>query len=413
MTPTDSSHSPIALPLYAGSLCRPTVTIPPTANNETVNAVFQDNADLIGLVVVEDGRPIGLINRNIFFSQMAQPFRRELYLRKSCLAFMDKEPLVVDQFIALEELSYRAVALGEKALADGVIICSQGRYLGTASGVDLLRALADLQAARNRQVMASIDYASVIQNSFLKNSRQALESCLQQAFLLWQPRDPVGGDCYYCRSTAEGLFLALIDCTGHGVPGAFMTLIVSSALSQAAERQSLSDPAAVMGEVNRLVKSGLGQELRPGERASASRSDDGMDGGFLWIPRGASSVTYAGARIPLYLEREDDGDAVCVEACRRGVGYVDTPMDQTWTNRVVPVTPGTTAFLTSDGMIDQIGGPKRIAFGRRRILECLRATRGSPVRERGEALWSHLLAYQGSETRRDDASFFLGHTATR
>lgn len=118
----------------AGDLCTtvPCMTVEET--NEKVMEVFNRHRELVTLPVVEGNRPIGLINRNIFMSQMSKPFRVELYGKKSCIAFMDKDPLVVDAALDLEALTFRTVEYGEKALSDGFIITRDGEFAGSATG---------------------------------------------------------------------------------------------------------------------------------------------------------------------------------------------------------------------------------------------------------------------------------------
>jgi hypothetical protein len=101
---------------------------------------------------------------------MSKQFRMELYGRKSCIAFMDKEPLIVDAALDIDALTFRTVEYGEKALSDGFIITRDGAFAGTGNGLQLMRVVADMQASRNRQIMHSIEYASVIQQSTLRSS---------------------------------------------------------------------------------------------------------------------------------------------------------------------------------------------------------------------------------------------------
>ena len=165
--------------------------------NQDVLEVFTEHRELATLPVTEHDRPIGLINRSIFLSQMSKPYHRELYNRKSCIAFMDKEPLIVDAAMSIEALTFRTVEYGEKALTDGFIIARDGRFLGVGHGLQLMRVVADIQAERNRQIMHSIDYASIIQRAMLRASREALAHTLPDAALVWEPRDVVGGDFYH------------------------------------------------------------------------------------------------------------------------------------------------------------------------------------------------------------------------
>lgn len=243
-----------ASPRCAGDLCQEFPAVDAADSNSLAMEIFYARRDMGSLAVVEGDRPIGLINRDIFLSQMSKPFHRELYDKKSCIAFMDKEPLIVDADMSIEALTFKTVEAGNKALSDGFIVTRQGRFVGLASGFQLLGAVAEVQAEKNRQIMQSIEYASVIQQAMLRASRDALSSMLADAALVWEPRDVVGGDFYHFASFPDGWFCAVADCTGHGVPGAFMTLLASASLSQALERIGPRDPAALLAAVNRNVK---------------------------------------------------------------------------------------------------------------------------------------------------------------
>jgi len=391
----------------AEDLAVPTPSVTTEQTNQDVLEVFAMHRDLACLPVTETGRPIGLINRSIFLSQMSKPYHRELYNRKSCIAFMDKEPLIVDAAMSIDALTFRTVEYGEKALADGFIIARDGQYIGLGQGLQLMRVVADMQAERNRQIMHSIDYASTIQRAMLRTSRESLAATLPDAALVWEPRDVVGGDFYHFAAFEDGWFAALADCTGHGVPGAFMTLIASSLLTQALEQMGPRDPGALLMAVNRGIKQMLGQTDRePRRMPDTSASDDGMDAAFFWFDNATRQLTFAGAKASLFVLQPDEADGEMVNGARMGVGYVDTAMDFMWQNSVVPTQTGTLVFVTTDGLIDQIGGPREIAFGKRRMREAICAHRHAPAPALGDAVLDVHRAWQGTQRRRDDLTFF-------
>ena len=407
--------SPAARPRFrqpcAEDLAVATPSVTTDHTNQDVLEVFALHRDLACLPVTEQGRPIGLITRSIFLSQMSKPYHRELYNRKSCIAFMDKEPLVVDAEMGIDALTFRTVEYGEKALADGFIVARGGQYIGLGQGLQLMRVVADMQAERNRQIMQSIDYASTIQRAMLRTSRDTLAATLPDAALVWEPRDVVGGDFYHFAAFADGWFAALADCTGHGVPGAFMTLIASSLLTQALEQQGPRDPGALLMAVNRGIKQMLGQTDREADQEArrlpgATASDDGLDAAFFWFDNATRALTFAGAKSSLFVLQPGDADGAMVNGARMGVGYVDTGMDYTWQNATVPTQPGTLVFVTTDGLIDQIGGPKEIAFGKRRMREAICARRDGSAAEIGDAVLAAHRAWQGAQRRRDDLTFF-------
>lgn len=375
--------------------------------NEKVLDVFGRHRNLISLPVLEGSQPIGLINRNIFFSQMSKPYRMELYGRKSCIAFMDKEPLVVDASMDIEALTLKAVSIGEKTLSDGFIITREDAFIGVGGGLQLMRVVADMQEARNRQIMHSIEYASVIQQSTLRSSREALARACPDADLVWEPRDVVGGDFYQFSVDTQGWFATVADCTGHGVPGAFMTLIASTSLSQAIERHGARDPARLLCSVNRSIKQMLGQIDKQGDTTG---SDDGMDAACFWFEPERGRLLFAGARLALFVLRPDADEVEVVEGQRKGVGYVDTEFDFTWRNQELVLPPGSLVFITTDGLIDQVGSPRAIAFGKRRVRELLLGQRGRTSAEVNLAVLDALRAWQGEHHRRDDLTLFSFRT---
>ncbi len=397
----------------AGSLLKSAPTVTAEQTNDEVLAMLTKQVDLHSLPVVEGDKPVGLINRNIFMDGMAKPFRRELYGRKSCIAFMDKQPLIVDQGMSIQELSFKVVDSGGKTLNDGfVIVDEHGKYLGVGTGEDMVKVVSYLQAEKNRLVMESINYASVIQKSFLRSSREDMASSLTDYFMHWEPRDKVGGDYYFCKKFDDGFFLALIDCTGHGVPGAFMTLIMASFLDHILMEDNRHDPAGALAAMNRKVKTALGQigeqnvvpidGSRFGRMANGEQSDDGMDTGFCWISLEAGKMIYAGAKTPLFLLQ--NGEINVVDGDKKGVAYVDTPMDYQWTNKEVALSAGTCVYLTTDGIIDQIGGPKDIAFGKKRFSSLLVEHGSKPMVEQKDIIMNAFYQYQGKQRRRDDVS---------
>lgn len=387
----------------AADLCIKTIAVNSDVTNAAVLDLFTEHREVISLPVLEDGRPIGLISRSIFMSRMSKQFYHEVYGKKTCIAFMDKEPLMVDAAMSIEALAFRAVEAGEKALADGFIITVDGALCGVGFGLQLMNVVAKMQAEKNRHIMHSIDYASVIQRAMLRASVQALaETGGGDGHLVWQPRDVVGGDFHqFCRYP-DGWFAAIADCTGHGVPGAFMTLIASSTLSGALQKHGPRDPAALMAEVNRGIKTMLGQV---DGRAETRGSDDGMDAAFLWFDNATRVLTLAGAKIGVFLLRPDASEVDSIDGERMGVGYVDSPPDYCWTNRTLAIAPDSVLLVTTDGLVDQIGGPREIAYGKRRIRDSMLQQRGATAEALNLAVLGDFQAWQGEQPRRDDLTF--------
>jgi serine phosphatase RsbU (regulator of sigma subunit) len=331
----------------------------------------------------------------------ARPFQRELWGRRACEMLMDREPLVVDVADPLHAVAARAVRLGARVLRDGFVAVRDGKYAGVGTGFAILEASAALEAARAAQLVANVEYASLIQRSQMDVSREELATSWPAHALRWDPRDVVGGDCFLFRARPEGLVGAVIDCTGHGVSGAFMTLIVLSALERAldAAAAGLPDPGALLGALSREVKRVLGQR---GSAARTGRSDDGFDGACFAIPSRGSEILFAGARLPMLVATADGVESV--EGSRTNGGYRSTRDDEAWATRRIALPAAGALVIATDGVTDQVGGPRAIPFGRRRLAATVGevATRGaSVVLERVTAALSE---WQGKEPRRDDVT---------
>ena len=374
-------------------------------SNGEVFRLFEEHPGLTGLPVLEGGRPIGMINRNIFMQSFARPFHREIYLQKSCIAFMDKAPLVVERDTSIQDLSFKVIAGGEKALADGFIITEQGVYAGVGRASDMLQAVADLQAEKNRLVMESIDYGSVIQRSLSRVSRESMRRTLNDHFLIWEPRDIVSGDFYYFHAYEDGFLVILFDCTGHGVPGAFMTLIMSAFLQSALNEGDHRNPGELIAAVNRRVKQAMGQiDHSHGEPDAEPVSDDGMDAAFCWVDLKQRKLTYAGAHLPLFIQCPGDTEVRIIEGERAGVGYATTAMEQQWKNHELDLPEDSCIYFFTDGVTDQLGGKKGIAFGKRRIRELLLQHADKPLPEQRIELMNAFSSYQGKHPRKDDVA---------
>ncbi|PKH25005.1 protein-serine/threonine phosphatase [Enterobacterales bacterium CwR94] len=388
--------------LTARDLAHQVPWVTPDTDNLDVVTLFNEHKNLVSLPVVEQGRPFGLINRQLFLSQMTRPFFRELYDRKSCIAFMDKTPLVIEANSTLEQVADQVVACGDKTITDGFILAEEGHYLGLGLGMDLIKTVSQVQAQQHQQIMQSIEYARVIQEAMLDKSRSAMDMRLQDWCLSWQPRDCVGGDYYVFLPQPQGFFMMLADCTGHGVPGAFMTVILAGALEKAFQHASLQAPERVLQHVNLAIKETLGQF---NQQTRFALSNDGCDAFAAWIDTAEHRLCWAGARSAAFLVRPD-AEPESLVCDKMGVGYTDTPVDYVWTRHEITFEPQDMLFTVTDGVTDQPGGERGIMFGKRRIRELLDVHRQSSMNEVSQALMHASEQWQGSEHRRDDVTWF-------
>ncbi len=255
-------------------------------------------------------------------------------------------------------------------------------------------------AAANQLILQSLRYASRIQSAVLP-ARQELEVVAADHFLIWEPRDIVGGDFFWFQPIEDGYAVIVGDCTGHGVPGAFMTLIAWGLLDRMLRTASSDKPSEVLTGLHRGVQSLLGQNEEGGE------TDDGLEAGVCFIKPAKREMSFAGARFSLWRANQDD--VIEIKGDRKGIGYRRYPQGTTYTDYTFPYDDRDSFYLSTDGLIDQIGGPRGRSFGKRRFLELLKQNRGIPMRAQEESLRRALERHQGEQLRRDDLTV-LGFT---
>ncbi|MBF0192323.1 MAG: response regulator [Magnetococcales bacterium] len=242
----------------------------------------------------------------------------------------------------------------------------------------------------------SILYASNIQRSILPNP-EILIRIFEDHFIFWDPRDMVGGDIYWCRPWGDGVLFALGDCTGHGVPGAFMTLIVTGAFDRACSEIPPGELGRLLSRTHQLVQITLKQDTALGE------SDDGMELGLCYLTQGQTRLQYAGARFSLFVCPAGSAPFE-VKGDKKGIGYRRVPFVQEFAQVDVEVMPDTRYYMSSDGLIDQVGSAVRRGFGKVRLLELLGRLGEKAMEEQKAIIRKHLLEHQGEESRRDDVS---------
>lgn len=244
--------------------------------------------------------------------------------------------------------------------------------------------------AAHKQINDSIDYASLIQRAILPD-RELVQSLGEHHFVLWQPRDVVGGDFYVFRAEGNSCLLGVVDCAGHGVPGAMMTMLARAAIDQAITLAGVPSPAAILARTDLAMRT----MLRDGELPRAIATS--MDAGLCFIDRDSRTLRFAGAKMSLYWS---DGDTVGeVKGHRRALNdrrqgdYQDIDM---------PLSPHCTYYLVSDGFLDQAGGDHGFGFGASRLAAMLREHARQPLAEQGRAFEAALARYRGALPQRDD-----------
>ena len=242
----------------------------------------------------------------------------------------------------------------------------------------------------HKKINDSIDYASLIQHAILPK-RELVQALGDRHMVLWQPRDVVGGDFYVYRASDQGCLLGVVDCAGHGVPGALMTMLAHAAIDQAITDIGLTDPAAILARTDRIVRS----TLRDGQARHALATN--MDVGLVYLDFERRDVTFAGAKIALYFS---DGETLEeLPAARRAIG--DRRPGE-YSNARITLQAGRTFYLTTDGFLDQAGGEQGYGFGNRRFAEMILRHARLPLDDQRAAFSATLVEYQGDFPQRDD-----------
>jgi len=237
----------------------------------------------------------------------------------------------------------------------------------------------------------SINYALLIQNAILPD-RHLKQAMGEQFFVLWRPRDIVGGDFYFYRGDDGGKLFGVIDCAGHGVPGACMTMAAHAALEVATQAVGYQDPAAILQQTDTVVRNMLPLD----DRIVAT-----IDASFCHYAADTHTLTFAGAHQSLFWT-----DGVVCQEITGGRRSLNDRKHGTYTNVKLQATPSHTYYLTSDGLLDQAGGDSQHGFGAKRFHAWILQHAHLSLAEQRQALIEALDAYRGSQLQRDDITVF-------
>jgi serine phosphatase RsbU (regulator of sigma subunit) len=268
---------------------------------------------------------------------------------------------------------------------------------------DKLKALNHTISTKNRKITDSIGYAQSMQAAILP-SPMVLRQHLKDHFIIYQSKEIVSGDLYWCSrvQASEGsrLTLAAIDCTGHGVPGGFMSMIAHTLLSEIINHKGVSEPKDILQELNGGIHAALNQDER--------LLRDGMDLAICSLEEagnGQVRVLFSGARRPL-IYVEPGKEATYVKGETRSIGGIHAAhTDSHFTHQEFLLPSGTALYLTSDGFAEQ-GTAKTGKIGTKQLLEVLAAHGSEPMSAQQAALEQLLERYQVHTEQRDDILVF-------
>lgn len=244
-------------------------------------------------------------------------------------------------------------------------------------------------AQKNKDITDSIRYAKRIQFAILPEKPP-----FKNTFILFKPKDIVSGDFYWFLDTGERQFFSAVDCTGHGVPGAFMSIIGHNSLNKIVREYGIMDPGKILSQLNKEVISTLHQ------RSDTSDVMDGMDLSLICYIPGENILEYAGAFSPLYLVR--NGEIIETKADKVSIGRSSYHNKVEYTTHRITLQPKDTVYLFSDGYADQFGGEKMKKFKYRNFKNLLLKIQGQSMDRQRLTLDQTIEEWRGDIEQLDD-----------
>jgi PAS domain S-box-containing protein len=246
---------------------------------------------------------------------------------------------------------------------------------------------------KNKKINDSINYAKRIQNAILPNTR-LVNKALPDSFVLYKPRDVVSGDFPWFVQIKDDLFIAAVDCTGHGVPGALLSLIGYFLLNDIVRSRKITDP----GKILDLLDEGVTQTLRQDQDDSATK--DGMDIALCRINAESRTVEYAGAHRPLYIMKKGVMEEVKGNKFPIGGGIFKNQTNFTTTK--MELAKGDSFYFSSDGFPDQFGGPEERKFGPKKTREIIERVHKGAMKDAAVVFDTEWEAWRGATRQTDD-----------
>lgn len=236
---------------------------------------------------------------------------------------------------------------------------------------------------QKQKIVDSITYAQRIQKSILMDESE-IQNYLPECFIYFQPKDIVSGDFYWFSKSNDKIIIAAVDCTGHGVPGAFMSMIGNTLLNQIVNEKKITTPSEILEQLNTGIYKSLHQDKED------ALSDDGMDIALCVINYKKNEIEFAGAGNSLYVISDEKLETLTAEPF--GIGGTDILFNQNdtikkeFTNHTISIKKDMSIYLFSDGYLDQFGGPEKRKFGTQRFKELLLENQHLSMKKQKEAI---------------------------
>ncbi len=249
---------------------------------------------------------------------------------------------------------------------------------------------------QRRELMASLKYASFIQQAILPDIPY-IENLLEDFFILHRPRDIVSGDFYYCSRKEDYIIIAAGDCTGHGVPGALMSIMGVSFLNEILSIRGPVSSSRILNLLRERVMKALHQ------RGDEMENKDAMDMALCVFNPQKNELQFSGANNPLYHIRDKVLTEIKPDKMPVGINAIE---EESFTNHNLQLKPGDIVYLFSDGYVDQFGGPKNKKFKYGPFKELLIRISDRPMKQQQSELESVIETWKGDHYQVDDILIF-------
>lgn len=245
---------------------------------------------------------------------------------------------------------------------------------------------------KNNALTDSVRYALRIQHATLPN-RSDINTAFDQNFVLYKPKDIVSGDFYWFNKSKGKVMIAAVDCTGHGVPGAFMSIIGSERLNDAVQNEA--DPGKILSMLNKGVKASLRQSEAP------ESTRDGMDIALCSFAPHTNTLQFAGANRPLWIIRKNSSDIEEIKPNKIAVGGI-TQSEQCFDTHTLQLQQGDSFYIFSDGYADQFGGQENKKLTTKKFRRLVLSIQDKTMPEQAKALSDFAEQWKGKEEQVDD-----------
>ncbi|WP_338815619.1 SpoIIE family protein phosphatase (plasmid) [Bernardetia sp. Wsw4-3y2] len=245
---------------------------------------------------------------------------------------------------------------------------------------------------KNNNITASITYAKRIQDAMMPSEEDVCKY-FSDCFVFYKPRDIVSGDFYWVTERENKIIIAAVDCTGHGVPGAFMSVIGNNLLYETVKIQGITSPAKILDTLNESVRRYLNQ--------NRNRNRDGMDMSICSIDKNTKTLTFAGAKNPLL--HIYDNQIVRIRGDRYPIGGFNIKQEP-FKEHIIEIKEDSIFYMYSDGFQDQFGGPQGTKYMSKRFQNFLKDISTLPAKQQKRELKKELREWQfdGHEKQIDD-----------